>query len=109
MGIVAVRVVTWMESTVSSLPGTVRGWSRYGRVDVPANRNLVDEAERAGVQRFVYMSVAHAESLEHLDYVGAHVRVERELRARGAGEEQCERGREAWKHAGSVGHGSPPV
>lgn len=44
----------------------------FSAIDTPANLNLLAEAERAGVRRFVYVSVACHEVLGHLDYVAAH-------------------------------------
>jgi uncharacterized protein YbjT (DUF2867 family) len=41
-------------------------------VDYQGNRNLLDEALRAGVKKFVYVSVFNGTSLRHLDIVAAH-------------------------------------
>ncbi|MFI6565946.1 SDR family oxidoreductase [Streptomyces sp. NPDC050534] len=52
-------------------------------VDYGANLNLLREAERAGVQKFVYVSVVHAPALEDLALVRAKRAFENELRASG--------------------------
>ncbi|HKG11746.1 MAG TPA: SDR family oxidoreductase [Pyrinomonadaceae bacterium] len=44
----------------------------YRDVDLGANLNLLAEAKRAGVRRFVYVSLYGAESLRGLGYVDAH-------------------------------------
>ena len=59
------------------------GRRSYDRVDTPANINLIDSAVRAGVRRFVYVSVAGQEALGHLRYVDAHEAVVRRLAAAG--------------------------
>jgi len=41
-------------------------------VDYQGNRNLLDEALRAGVRNFVYVSVFNGPALRHLDIVDAH-------------------------------------
>jgi uncharacterized protein YbjT (DUF2867 family) len=41
-------------------------------VDYQGNRNLLDEALRAGVRKFVYVSVFNGPALRHLDIVDAH-------------------------------------
>lgn len=65
----------------SILPDRARGRRSFGAVDTPANLNLLAEAERAGVSRFVYVSVAGQEELGHLAYVAAHEAVVRTLQA----------------------------
>jgi uncharacterized protein YbjT (DUF2867 family) len=52
-----------------------RGWRGFMAVDLPANRNLVREAERAGVGRFAYVSVFHHSHMRRLAYVRAHEEV----------------------------------
>lgn len=52
-------------------------------VDHGANRNLLEEAERAGVGKFVYSSVAHAPALEKLQLVRAKRAFEQDLRTSG--------------------------
>jgi uncharacterized protein YbjT (DUF2867 family) len=51
----------------------------FGRVDVRAHANLIAEAKRAGVGRFVYVSVAEADHMRALAYVRAHLDVEEQL------------------------------
>jgi uncharacterized protein YbjT (DUF2867 family) len=67
----------------SVLPFPDRGWATFSRVDTPANVNLVREAERAGVDRFVYVSVFGADRMRGLDYIDAHERVVDALRESG--------------------------
>jgi uncharacterized protein YbjT (DUF2867 family) len=52
-------------------------------VDYQGNKNLLEAALRAGVRRFVYVSVFNGRSLRHLDIVGAHEDLVDELRASG--------------------------
>jgi uncharacterized protein YbjT (DUF2867 family) len=52
-------------------------------VDYGANRNLLTEAEKAGVGKFVYTSVVHAPALEKLQLVRAKRAFEDELRRSG--------------------------
>lgn len=52
-------------------------------VDYGANLNLLREAQRAGVHKFVYVSVVHAPALENLALVRAKRAFEKELRASG--------------------------
>lgn len=52
-------------------------------VDYGANRNVLAEARRAGVGRFVYISVARAPALEKLELVRAKRAFEQELRDSG--------------------------
>lgn len=59
----------------SVLPFPSRGRATFSRVDTPANRAIVVEAERAGVERFVYVSVFGADKMRGLDYIDAHERV----------------------------------
>jgi uncharacterized protein YbjT (DUF2867 family) len=65
-------------------PSPLRGRSSYLSVDLPANVNLIEEARRAGIERFVYVSLHHDEPMRRsLRYVEAHARVEDHLRASG--------------------------
>ena len=41
-------------------------------VDYQGNKNLLDVAQRAGVQKFIYVSVFNGPNLRHLDIVRAH-------------------------------------
>lgn len=52
-------------------------------VDYGANRNLLEEAGRAGVNKFVYTSVVRAPALEGLELVRAKRAFEQELRSSG--------------------------
>jgi uncharacterized protein YbjT (DUF2867 family) len=52
-------------------------------VDYLGNRNLLDEALRAGVSRFVYVSAVDGPALRHLDIVAAHENFVDELKASG--------------------------
>ena len=45
---------------------------RYLDVDFAGNRNLLDEAEREGTPRFVYVSLHEGEKLRHNPYADAH-------------------------------------
>ncbi len=53
---------------------------RYDDVDYGANLALLREAERAGVRRFVYVSVLHPEHTRHTDMVAAKERFVAALR-----------------------------
>lgn len=57
----------------------------YRDVDLNANLNLLAEARRAGVRRFVYVSLYGAESLRGLGYVDAHEEFVGALAASGVG------------------------
>jgi len=52
-------------------------------VDYQGNKNLLDAALRAGVQRFVYVSTVNGARLRHLDIVDAHEAFVDELEASG--------------------------
>ncbi len=52
-------------------------------VDYQGNRNLLDAALRAGVQKFVYVSAVNGTRLRHLDIVDAHEAFIEELEASG--------------------------
>lgn len=54
-------------------------------VDYGANRNLLNEAKQAGVDKFVYTSVVRAPALEKLALVRAKRAFEKELRGSGMG------------------------
>lgn len=51
----------------------------YIDVDYQANRNLLDEALRAGVDRFAYIHVLHAEDMPGVDMAAAKARFARDL------------------------------
>ncbi|MEM7603567.1 MAG: SDR family oxidoreductase, partial [Verrucomicrobiota bacterium] len=55
----------------------------YMDVDYQANRNLLDEAIRAGVRKFIYVSALHGENLRHLKIFEAKERFVDELKASG--------------------------
>ncbi|MGH1366862.1 MAG: SDR family oxidoreductase [Calditrichia bacterium] len=57
--------------------------SSYYSVDHIGNRNLLAEAQRAGVKRFVYVSVFGAQNSRHLQYADAHERFVDELKSSG--------------------------
>lgn len=67
----------------STLPAFSRGWRKFTRFDTPANLHLLAESRRAGVRKFVYVGVAAADRLAHLDYVRAHELVVAALRSSG--------------------------
>ncbi len=74
-----------VDAVISCLGASVIPELKYGRatftkVDYPANRNLIREAERAGVKRFVYVSTFGAERLARFDFVRGHEMVVNELR-----------------------------
>ena len=55
----------------------------YMDVDYQGNLNLLREARKAGVAKFIYVSVFNAQKLEHLEIVRAKLRFEKELKASG--------------------------
>lgn len=55
----------------------------YMDVDYQANRNLLDEAIKSGVQKFIYVSVLHGESLTHLQICQAKERFVQDLKTSG--------------------------
>lgn len=63
--------------------GRTRDRARYHDVDYRANLNLLEEAKRAGVGKFVYVSLHGAEKLRGLAYVDAHEEFVEALRASG--------------------------
>lgn len=52
-------------------------------VDYQGNKNLLDVAQRAGVQKFIYISVFNGPNLPHLDIVKAHEDFVHELKSCG--------------------------
>src|SRR5207244_2695806 len=81
-------VMEGVDRVFSCLGASVIPMPRYGArsfsaVDTPANRNLIDEAVRARVAKFVYVSVFGAERLPRNDFVRGHERVVEALRASG--------------------------
>lgn len=74
------------EVVVSAVGGSldirkIRERTSYDRVDHLGNRALLEEAERAVVRRFVYVSVFSTPATDGLEYVAAHLRFEDALRA----------------------------
>ena len=55
----------------------------FQEVDFQGNKNILDQAVRAGVQKFIYVSVFNARSMEHLAIVKAHEDFVRALRDSG--------------------------
>jgi uncharacterized protein YbjT (DUF2867 family) len=55
----------------------------FQEVDYRGNQNLLSEAKRAGVQKFVYVSLANAGQLLHTEYAAAHERFVESLRSSG--------------------------
>jgi len=55
----------------------------YMDVDYQANKNLLDEAVKSGVKKFVYISVLHGDHLTHLKICEAKERFVRELQSSG--------------------------
>ena len=55
----------------------------YMDVDYQANKNLLDEAVKSGVKKFIYVSVLHGEDLLHLKICEAKERFVQELQASG--------------------------
>lgn len=51
------------------------GWRGYRAIDTPANLNLLAEAKKAGVKRFVYVAVHQVPGAERTAYIDAHERV----------------------------------
>lgn len=74
-------VFSCLGASVSSRMGA--GWAGFSAVDVPANLALLEEAKRAGVKRFVYVSVFHSEAQKGVAYVQAHEDVAAAVRASG--------------------------
>lgn len=57
----------------------------FGAIDEAANLALLAEAKRAGVRRFVYLSVCHDDATAQTAYVKAHTAVERAVESSGLG------------------------
>src|SRR5690606_29213823 len=55
----------------------------YTQVDTPCSRALIAAAKQAKVPKFVYVSLANAKPLLHLDYVKAHEEVVEMLKSSG--------------------------
>jgi uncharacterized protein YbjT (DUF2867 family) len=52
---------------------------KYMDVDYQANANLLEEAERAGVRQFIYISAFHAQKYPHVRLLGAKERFAKRL------------------------------
>ena len=60
-----------------------KGKLTFGDVDYQGNLNLLREAQKAGVRKFIYVSVFNGPSLLHLDIIKAHEDFVAELKASG--------------------------
>ncbi|HYP75288.1 MAG TPA: NAD(P)H-binding protein [Polyangiaceae bacterium] len=76
-----------LEMVISALgaPVSANGKERrsFAEVDLKANLNLLAEARRAGVRRFVYVGVFSQPAYASTAYVQAHAQVERAIREAG--------------------------
>ncbi len=76
-----------VEVLISALGAAVSpsapGSRSFAAVDAAANLALLEEAQRAGVRRFVYVGVYTSESYASTAYVAAHTQVEQAIRASG--------------------------
>lgn len=61
-------------------PSPFVGWRPYTAVDAPANLSLLAEARRAGVRRFIYVSLLDGDASRELNYAEGHERVVDALR-----------------------------
>ncbi|MEP7271514.1 MAG: SDR family oxidoreductase [Acidobacteriota bacterium] len=74
---------------VISCAGAVMDIGRFGDrhsfydVDYRGNSNLLDEARRSGVRKFIYVSLAHAGKLRQTEYANAHEQFVDALRSSG--------------------------
>jgi uncharacterized protein YbjT (DUF2867 family) len=74
---------------VISCAGATMNMNNFGdrksfyEVDHQGNRNLLAEAKRAGVKKFVYVSLACADQLRRTEYADAHEKFVEDLRASG--------------------------
>jgi uncharacterized protein YbjT (DUF2867 family) len=74
---------------VISCAGASMNMNNYGdrnsfyEVDYQGNRNLLAEAKRAGVKKFVYVSLSNADRLRQTEYADAHEKFVEELRQSG--------------------------
>ncbi|MFT3686079.1 MAG: NAD(P)H-binding protein [Phycisphaerales bacterium] len=73
-------VCAGMDAVVSTIgasvnPSPLVGFKPYTKVDAPANIALLDEAKRAGVGRFVYVSLVGGNTSRHMNYSEGHERV----------------------------------
>lgn len=63
--------------------GRTKANGGYWEVDYQANKNLLTEAQTAGVNKFIYVSVFQAEQMKGLAYGEAHAAFEEELKRSG--------------------------
>ncbi|MBL1213747.1 MAG: SDR family oxidoreductase [Ignavibacteriae bacterium] len=56
---------------------------KYMDVDYQANKDLLDEAKRAGVQKFIYVSGLGSEKFSHVKLYAAKLKFEKELKKSG--------------------------
>lgn len=59
----------------------VRNRRSFEAIDHAGNRRLLEEAERAGIARFIYVSLFGARKVGATEYAGAHLRFEEKLQA----------------------------
>jgi uncharacterized protein YbjT (DUF2867 family) len=55
----------------------------YMDVDYQGNINLLEEAKKAGISKFIYISVFNAENMQHLKGIQAKIKFEEELKKSG--------------------------
>jgi uncharacterized protein YbjT (DUF2867 family) len=77
-----------IEVVISALGGSLQLGrternATYWDVDFQANKNLLDEAKRAGVRKFIYVSVFQAQAVKGRAYFSAHAAFENELQRSG--------------------------
>ena len=77
-----------IEVVISALGGSLqlgrtKDKATYWDVDYQANKNLLVEAQQAGVRKFIYVSVFQAEQMKGLAYGEAHAAFEAELKHSG--------------------------
>ncbi len=63
--------------------GRTESNATYWDVDYQANKNLLAEAKRAGVRKFIYLSVFKAQEVKGSAYFAAHAAFENELKGSG--------------------------
>jgi uncharacterized protein YbjT (DUF2867 family) len=77
-----------IEIVISALGGSLQlsrteSKATYWDVDYQANKNLLEEAKRAGVRKFIYVSVYKADEVKGSSYFEAHGAFEEELKRSG--------------------------
>jgi len=75
------RVFSCLGASVIPMPKY--GRATFTRVDYPANRNLIEAAQAAGVRKFVYVSVFGHRQVPWSDFIRGHEMVVEELRRTG--------------------------